>query len=355
MQQFTEQRTVYKMDSTNQIREWTVWVENTRTIIRHGLLNGTKIFECQTHTFHEDAVTDATRRYLKQVQRRGYTTTIPQSRPFLPMLAQTYQDHRAKVPNSIIVQPKLDGYRCLGSYKQMRTRTNVLLPSFPQINKALANLPPEIVLDGELYNHGSRFQRIMKSRAHLPSEDSLFIEYHVYDLVDEKLPYTTRRTLLSETILDLQDAYEKNPFIYNSQPIPFPILPVSTHFIKSSEIDTYLAKFESEGYEGLMVRNPEYPYELDTRSYGLLKYKRVEKDLFKIVDIKPGPKTPKLGVFVCELPNKTTFDCTPKGTVDFKKSLLLYPTTFIGKWLEVEYVGTTDLGKPKCAVGARII
>ncbi len=162
----------------------------------------------------QEAEEAARRRITKQISRRGYTEHLPTSRILRPMLAHRFQDHASKLPEKVIMQPKLEGYRCLGSKNSMLTRTNSPLPAFPQIAHCLSFLPDDIILDGEIYNHGTRFQTIMKSRRDMHSEDSLAMEYHVYDCVEPSMPYSSRRVLISEVVLEMMDQYEKSPFLH---------------------------------------------------------------------------------------------------------------------------------------------
>ena len=349
----TTQTLLYKMDSRNKIREWCIWTELNKVIIRHGETNASKTFETITCDSIDDAIVQADRRIAKQKDRRGYTTHIPITKPLLPMLANRAQEHMSKIPDKVAYQPKLDGYRCLGSFDRMRTRTNSPLPVFPQIKKALAALPPEIVLDGELYSDNKRFQQIMKSRAQTLTYDSVLMEYHVYDLVDENVKYSSRRTLLAEIVLELQDAYEKDPYVLNHQPIPFPIMPVQTYIGKSSELLNYQAKFVAAGYEGTIIRNLDSCYEIDTRSYGLLKYKESDLDWCRILSTEPGRTKKTEGVLVCDY-NGQTFRASLNTNHEERKKLLIYPHLYIGKAALVEYYGLTDKGVPRNATAKEI-
>lgn len=345
------------MDSRGEIREWAIWSENETVFIRHGLLNRstTKVFErilCESST---DADNQAIRRYNKQRDRKGYTEAIPTCKPFLPMLAQRVQEHMDKIPENVIYQPKLDGYRCLGANSFMKTRTNSPLPSFPHIQKALSYLPDEIVLDGELYQHGSRFQHIMKSRSDLRTADSIAIEYHAFDIVDENLPFKSRRIRLAEVMLDVMDAYEKDPYICQGRPLAFPIHCVQTSAGKFHELENYHTKYKAEGYEGVMVRLPDSVYEIDVRSYGLFKYKKVDQDWYSIFGVEPGPKDKTMGVLVCQTRSGMLFRVNLKGSDTQKKNMLRYPHTVVGKRAMIEYLGLTENGIPRNAVATQII
>jgi ATP-dependent DNA ligase len=347
--------TLYKLDSTGKVREWTGWVEDKTLHFKHGILNGNLIFENYPYSSKAEAEEHLRRRSDKQQDRRGYTRHIPDQVPFRPMLAKRFQEFGQDLPEQIIHQPKLDGYRCLGSYKDMRTRTNTKLPAFPHIQKALSKLPPEIVLDGELYIHGEHFQKIMKSRTNAFTLDSLEMEYHVFDLVDTQAPFVERNVIAIEEVSALLKHWQTDPLVLGRNALPFPIRIVPSSLGSRASAKEYREVYEKKGYEGVMLRDPHSKYELNYRSPGLIKYKTLDRDIYKIVDVIPGPKKPQLGLFVCELSNGVRFEVTPKMTEQEKRNLLKYPQAYIGFALEVEYTGFTQDNKPKNAVGVKVI
>lgn len=350
-----QKTTLFKLDSTGTVREWTAWVEQTKVHIRHGILNGNQAFESRPHTTEQNAKIDLARRIKKQMDRRGYTDYIPEKVPFLPMLAKRYQEFGHELPPLVYYQPKLDGYRCLGSFKDMRTRTNNDLPAFPHIQKALSSLPPEIVLDGELYVHEKHFQHIMKSRTLRATTDSIKIEYHVFDLVETNITFEERMLMIPEVIQELRKNWTNDPMIIGGNKLPFPIKLVPSDYGPREEADKFREHYEKNGYEGAILRDPSSKYELNYRSPGLIKYKKLDRDVYTIIDVIPSPKEKSLGILVCKLPNGNSFEVTPKMTKEEKRRILKYPNTVIGFAAEVEYTGFTLEDKPKNAVGIRII
>ncbi len=354
--------TLYKLDSNNQVREWSCWTEEDPTnrgkflvLIRHGLMIGQQAFAKYLFDTEELAEIEAKRRIRKQIQRRGYTDYIPTSRPLKPMLAQTFQDHRDKMTENVIFQPKLDGYRCLGAKSKMVTRTSAPLPAFPHIQYALSFLPEDMILDGELYVHTMNFQRIMKSRTIVPTQDSFLIEYHVFDCVEPALSFSERRVVIADMLVEIMAKYEEKPYYLQGQVIPFPILPVKTFAGKLSETENYYNKFVADNYEGVMIRDPQAKYELDHRSYGLLKYKKRDSDYFKIIDVIPGKRNKAEGVFVCKTVNGISFNCTFAAPASQKSLIFAKPHLVIGRFVRVEFFGWTDDHKPRNAQGIEIV
>ena len=102
-------------------------------------------------------------------------------------------------------------------------------------------------MDGEVYDHDLPFDKISgKFRKNL--ENSL--KYFVFDKFGDD-PYVVRNSgVLSGTYVNI-----------------VPTVPIT-----KDEVDAYLHSFMSDGYEGIMVRNPHSPYE-SGRSYSLQKFK----------------------------------------------------------------------------------
>jgi DNA ligase-1 len=122
------------------------------------------------------------------------------------------------------MQPKLDGVRCLIQYeRRTQPREDVVVAysrtgkEWKNINHILQSLlpffqaNPNVILDGELYNHALRddFEKIIscvrktKPTAIDRSESRKLVQFHCYDIVDETLDFQSRsiklNTLLKPT------------------------------------------------------------------------------------------------------------------------------------------------------------
>ncbi len=121
------------------------------------------------------------------------------ARPW-PMLAQIYKKRYDKVKFPVLVQPKLNGVRCLahkmidesGEKKyigdiDLYTRSQTEWPGIPQFRMQLANIPPDIVIDGEIYGRRARLNEIQgwssdASKSESATLDNTDIRYYVYDV-----------------------------------------------------------------------------------------------------------------------------------------------------------------------------
>jgi ATP-dependent DNA ligase len=252
----------------------------------------------------------------------------------LPMLAQDYMKHQAKLPEQVIVEPKLDGTRCLTDGVKFWTRKGK--PYIPEIAAKFSFEPRDgLILDGELilpapYTFQSTVSAVKKY-----SELTDKLEYWVYDVVDlsGKLTTLERKALL---VFDTP-----NMFV-----LPFKLVN------KAKVFDAH-KRYVELGYEGTMIRNTQSIYEINHRSYGLLKLKDFETDEFEIIDVVDGKAKEKgLAIFVCKTKSGEMFNCRPEGEVSYREEIFQNSKDWIGKSLTVRYQGLTkDRLVPRFPVG----
>ncbi len=109
-----------------------------------------------------------------------------------PMLAHKFNPDKAVFP--ALLQPKLDGVRCVFTKQGAFSRTGKEFKNVDHIIKTLEPLfkqYPYIKLDGELYNHKLKddFEKIIslvrktKPTFEHRQEAKKLVQYHVYDIV----------------------------------------------------------------------------------------------------------------------------------------------------------------------------
>ena len=260
-----------------------------------------------------------------------------------PMLARKYEDFKNSVLYPCHVQPKLDGIRCIAEMKNgvctLYSRTGKAL-KMEHIKLALESADlKDVVLDGEFYNHDIKFEKIAGLAGSKSSKkDSDLIQYHVYDIVDNRLSFADRTAIIS--MLNF-----KSEFIHK----------VKTLIVISELQLTEIYKFyKSNNYEGAMIRNSESSYVCD-RSSNLLKMKSFDDAEFKIIGIKSGVgKMENHAVFECETSDKKTFSCKMEGSYDYLKEIFLNQSLALGKKLTVRFQGLTSNNIPRFPVGVCI-
>jgi DNA ligase-1 len=257
------------------------------------------------------------------------------------MLAHEFSE-KTKIIFPCLIQPKLDGIRCV-IYKKdslvFQSRNNTIFQPFPEIEKELGPFfieNPNLVLDGELYHHSLGFQKItsiVRKKDH-PELDQ--IQYHIYDVICHE-PYLKRY----EIIRNIKGSH---------------LFCVETKRATLHEnIEKYHTHYTGLGYEGIMIRNPNGLYQEKARSKDLLKYKHFKDAEFLVVGHTEGKHG--IPVFICKTDKNDTFGkpCTfgvmMKCTTSLKQEMLLNVTDYYNKYLTVKYQELSEDGIPRFPVG----
>ena len=305
---------------------------------------------------------------------------------YFPMLATDYKSSEKYIKYPIMVQPKLDGMRCITYLSKkdggpmhviMYTRQQKILPHmeyikealYPYINKLYDSADKQsIYLDGEIYKHGKRLQDITgKARRESKSEElhldtisnitnisniTMLNEYHIYDCFyphELDTDFDTRHKQLSV----LFDAM-------NDQVLKF-IKPVATKIANDKkEVDDIYKLFMKQGYEGAILRNIDGIYKAHktnmnsgVRSHDLIKLKPKFTDEFKCVDFTCGEKGKDVNaiIYICENNKGIRFNITPKN-MTYKERYNMYKeceknfNKYKNKLLTVEYEALSADGIP---------
>jgi ATP-dependent DNA ligase len=355
----TTKTELFKLDARGQIRIWIIWVEHrTRDSlvhVRHGV-NGSTLVTDNTpfSTYnHEAAAQDFMRSKINYMRdRRGYTETIPVSRPFRPMLLQRYKDRKESLPPHVYIQPKLNGIRCLASKHWLKTRTNDNIGSCQHILDDLQDLPDDVVLDGELYNHYLPLQRISGAvRNYNTTTDSATLSLWVFDIIEESQTFSERTETLGEL-------FTSSPFephlLSKGASLVGGIHLLNTLYLHTNEIESHHQYYLQNGYEGSVIRNPYSHYQLNTRVPGVLKYKPIQTMNVKIIDILPCVRAPLQGKFLLQNPKGGTFTCSYKAPHIIRERVLKNKSVYIGKLVKVEYEDYSNDDKPLKPIGVQI-
>ena len=267
------------------------------------------------------------------------------------MLAKKWEDRCEKILSDqsswpLYTQPKLDGMRCIITKNGATSRNGKKWHTVNHILKELEQIfvvYPDLVLDGELYNHEYKhdFNKICSlAKRTKPSENDLKeaaekLQFHWYDIVDTKHDFTWR----TQFICDVYDTYPLSNCI---QPVQ-----TSEHY-KLDTINNSYTEYMSLGYEGQMIRIGSAEYECK-RSSSLLKRKEFNDSEYKIVDICEGNgnKLGMAGYAILELDNGTKFHSNIKGQHEFLKELLVNRDKYIRTYGTCTYFNLTPDGIPR--------
>ena len=261
-----------------------------------------------------------------------------------PMLAHKVNDKKIDFNEPVFIQPKLDGVRCLFTKDGAYSRTGKQFHNLRYIELRLApffDKNPDVILDGELYNHDLRddFEQIISLvRKQKPTdEDRLnsadMIQYHVYDYIVPFIGYEARLKWL----LSNKDHLWSNV-----------VLPVETHRVYKYEeaANMHYDGFLKQGYEGSILRlNGAYEQK---RSYNLQKFKDFSDDEATIVGYEAGKgkRTGTLGKFFMMDGNGIEFGCPPGKGYNYTDlaNILNNVHDYVGKRATFTYFERTKAG-----------
>ena len=260
-----------------------------------------------------------------------------------PMLAHKYDESRVDWSQPVYIQPKLDGVRCLFTKHGAYSRTGKKFMNLAHIELALIPFfkqQPDVVLDGELYNHKLKrdFEKIISLvRKQKPTADDRLdaqhlVQFHVYDYFDGVAydSYDTRRDqLICSNIYDAQIKY------------------VHAKKVTSYEqARDFHATYLSEGYEGSIIRlDGLYKH---GRSYDLMKFKDFSDTEATIIgyELGKGKRTGTLGKFIMLDDEGVEFGCPPGRGYNYKDlaDMLKNIDSYIGKRATFTYFQRTQAG-----------
>tara|TARA_R110000803_G_scaffold49819_2_gene103630 strand:+ start:2168 stop:3001 length:834 start_codon:yes stop_codon:yes gene_type:complete len=257
-----------------------------------------------------------------------------------PMLAYKVDKKPIDWTKKVFMQPKLDGVRCVATRNGCYTRTGKQLMNVEHIELSLKpwfEMHPEMILDGELYNHDLRdnFEKIISLVRKLKPTDedrleaSNMMQYHVYDYIteDNDDEYETRGANLA-----CSDFYNE-----------------CIKYVPSTLVSNYkealmIHKVQlAQGYEGSILRlNENYEQK---RSYNLQKFKDFHDTEATIIGYVAGKgkRTGTIGKFLMRDPEGIEFGCPPGKGYNYKDlaNMLDNVDDYIGKTATFTYFERT--------------
>lgn len=192
---------------------------------------------------------------------------------------------------------------------------------------------PDMILDGEIYRHLWNLQTIsgLCRREELVEEHKELV-FHCYDIVDTTLPFKIRA--------------QKLGMLNASRPDDSRIIFVEHRPVKG--LDQIMQMHDeaiANGYEGLVVRDPEKEYKPGARDNRMMKIKLFTDSEFKIIGLVEGLRDEDM-CFLMETEDGTQFKAKPIGDRQQKEWYRDHLDEIIGKMGTVKYFGMTNSEHP---------
>ena len=353
---------LYKRDSKGKVRVWRAEVGVSgascfwRTIAglddgKH-VESGWKVVEqknvgkANETSLEDQAVAEMMADFNKKAER-GYFRLIGDIDKFdkiKPMLASKHEDAKYDFEkNTYYSQPKLDGIRCVARKDGLWSRSGKLLLSVPHISeelKALFVTNPDVILDGELYNHDLRenFNKItslVRKTKPTPEdieESKLLVDYHVYDVISHPGTFSER-----------SDWFASQGFNGSVQTVE------TTKVATPEVLDDIYGLYLEDGYEGQMVRT-DSTYQQNKRSKGLIKRKEFLTDEYDVLRVEEGKGNwaGTIKRFVMQTENGQESGAGVRGSQELMGAM--FESKEVPTWCTLRYFAPTPDGIPRFPV-----
>jgi DNA ligase-1 len=360
---------IYSKTITGATQQWEIIVEGNTFHVKEGLVGG-KLTEnkptivagkntgkANETSDEEQAYKEAKSKWDKKIET-GYHEDIndinDESAYVEPMLAQKYVDRKDEVVFPIYGSNKIDGHRGILSKVGLYTRNGKKYTSCNHIEELLKPLfkaHPLWIIDGELYTHNYPFEKISslirktKPTAEDLEESKKVIQYYIFDTIvdDKSAGFKDRFELMKKEILRLIGKNKSIVFVENTE--------LNSH----DEIDNAHDKSVQIGFEGLMIRIINSPYE-NKRSKNLLKYKKFFDEEYEIVDILEGKgnRGNMAGSLMVKSKDGKVFNSGIRGGEDYYKILWKNKKDFIGKLATIRYQEKSEDDIPRFPIAVNI-
>ena len=239
------------------------------------------------------------------------------------MLVGTYQNQDVK---GWVMSEKLDGVRGYWDGKKLFTRQQIALNPPAYFTAHF----PDFAIDGELFSARNQFAQISSIVRSQEDKGWHQLKLFVFDVPDAKGDLFERLAVLKAYLREHPEA----PIEIIEQ------IPVKN----SAHIKEFLAQVESLGGEGIVLRNPEAPYERK-RSGQILKLKSYLDEECTVIAYNPGK-----GQFANALGSVTCENHRGQFRIGsgFKLEDRVNPPP-IGAQITYKYRGLTNKGLPRFA------
>ena len=281
-----------------------------------------------------------------------------------PMLAkQADKVTNTKIFNKEwLASRKIDGLRCiiyLGDDGKLHTSsrgaTNYDSAMFeilthPALIKLFKN-NKGLMLDGECYHHGYTLQQINSiARTQKVAKDLEVLQFYWYDIVDLNNPFKSRLAKMKSIAEELKEYGSeigwKPDRIFKENELRIQFVPQ----VEVNGWDNMMKlhnDYVSEGWEGLVIRDPKRPYKPNGRTNDMIKIKVYKDDCFKVIDKEAGLRGSEDMVFIMEMPDGRTFKAKPFGDREQKEEYWInFDKKYKGHIGECKFFYYSDDGIP---------
>ena len=218
---------------------------------------------------------------------------------------------------------KIDGLRALiymGNDGELHTASRGAMNYDAAMYEILSNKTlieifkenPGLIMDGECYHHGYTLQKLNSiARTQKTAVDYEVLQFYWYDIVDVNSTFDERWAFMN----DIKDQYE----LSFDPDKDFKDGELRIQFVPQILISGYdnMIKLHNdyveEGWEGLVIRDPDKVYRPNGRTNDMIKIKVYKSEDFLVTGYELGLRGSEDMVFICQTPEGKEFKAKPLG------------------------------------------
>lgn len=216
-------------------------------------------------------------------------------------------------------------------------------------NEQLINLfknNPGLILDGECYHHGYSLQKLNSiARTQKTAVDYDVLQFYWYDIVDTNATFDERWAFMQDIKDQLNLTFDPEREFKDGE--------LRIQFVPQIEVTGWDNMMElhnqyvSEGWEGLVIRDPSKIYRPNGRTNDMIKIKKYSDMEVLVIGYELGLRGSEDMTFRCIMPDKTEFLAKPFGDRAVKEEYVAnFESNYKNQIATVKYFYLSDTGVP---------
>lgn len=196
---------------------------------------------------------------------------------------------------------------------------------------------PKIILDGEAYKHGWSLQKISGAcRLEKNAVDCDHLCFYMYDVMVPNMSFKARNKIMDAIQKELNLGFDPYREWKDGE---LQMLRVPQEIVVGEEeVDKLHKQYVEEGWEGLVLRDPDAVYGFGSRTYSMIKIKNYLDAEFLVQSYELGLRGVEDMVFICETPYGNTFKAKPIGDRETKEEYVAnFDSKYKGKFATIKY------------------
>ena len=182
----------------------------------------------------------------------------------------------------------------------------------------LFNYNPNLILDGEGYKHLMSLQQINSvARTQVTAIDYSILQFYWYDILDISLPFRDRLKIMEDVSKNLNLGFDPLREFKEGE-LRIQLVP-QVLVSGWNNMKNLHNEYVSEGWEGLVIRDPDKPYKPSGRTNDMIKIKEYLDDTFLVTGYQLGLRGSEDMCFICQTKEGKEFKAMPLGDRETKE------------------------------------